>query len=304
MVLGVLRVEAGNFFYFLPIFWLIGFTMFSLWLCQRKGKKFAKKYILAILWTNFALHFIKQIFPVNQSLWPYGLTDSLWPNLCAVFVFFAPFVFLSNNKYLKDYMYYLGIVSAVAVYIYPNAALSKQYDGAMYVIEVIRFYFCHFPLLTCSVLMVAMGFHKLDWKRLWAIPLVYGGVLALVSFQQLLFGPILHVDGFAQQWIGPDGALNRLGEHHIISNQSMQFGPQPVVDKIMGWLYPYWFPYVFTFTVDDVLYFTPILWIMPFLYLATYIVGPLLALPFEHRQMRLDVEAWKQRRKMRRQARK
>ena len=304
MVLDVLRVEFGNFFYFLPIFWLLGSTIFSLWLCQKKGKKFAKIYILAILWINFALHFIKQVFPLNQTRWPYGLTDSLWPNLCAVFVFFAPFVFLSKNRYLKDYMYYLGVISAVAVYIYPNTALSKDIPGAMYVVETIRFYFCHWPLFTCSILMVAMGFHKLDWKRLWAIPLIYCAVLALISFQQILFGPILHVNGFAKDWIGQDGVLNRLGDHHNIGNQSMQFGPQPQVDKIMGWLYPYWFPYLFTFRIDGVLYFTPIIWILPFLYLATYIVGPLLALPFEHRQMRLDVEEWKQRRKMRRQARK
>ncbi len=305
MILDVVRVEFGNIFYFLPIIWLFAITVFSLWICHKKGKKFTKIYIMSILLVNFALHFIKQAFPLNQyNMARGGLTDSLWPNLCAVYVFFAPFVFLSKNKYLKDYMYYIGVISAIAVYIYPNTALSTDIPGAMYVVETIRFYFCHWPLLVCPLVMVAEGLHKLDWKRLWAVPLVYAGALAIISAQQIFFGPILHVNGFAQEWFGPDGVFNRLGEHSHMANQSMQFGPQPGVDGIMGWLYPYWFPYVLTFKVDGVLYFTPILWFMPFLYFATYLVGPLMTLPFEHRQMRLDVEGWKQQRKMRSRAHK
>ena len=304
MVLDVLRVQFGNIFYFLPILWLIFITVFSFWLCRKFGKKFAKIYILSILWVNFAFHFIKQAFPLNQTRLPYGLTDSLFPNLCAVFVFFAPFVFITNNRYLKDYMYYIGIVSAISVYIYPVAALATDIPGEMYVIETIRFYGCHWPLLTCPLLMVSEGFHKLDWKRLWAIPLVYAGILALIAFQQILFGPILHVEGFAQDWIGQDGVLYRLGDHHHIGNQSMQFGPQPAVDAIMGWLYPYWFPNILSFEIDGIRYFVPILWFLPFLYPAVYILGPLMTLPFEHRQMKLDVEGWKQQFKMRRRAHK
>lgn len=85
-----------------------------------------------------------------------------------------------------------------------------------------------------------------------------------------------------------------------MSNQSMQFGPQPGVDAIFGWAYPYLIPGLMVYWVDGVIYFTPCIWIIPLIYLGTLIAGPLLALPFAHRDMYIDVLAHKQKRKLKR----
>lgn len=293
-------VRIGNFYYFLFIFLLLGITALSIWLCHRFGKKFAYVYISAILWTNFALHFLKQFLPLSISRWPIGLTDSAFPNLCATLIVISPFVFHWGNKYFKDYMYYIGVISGVAVYLFPTGAMRADLSAVDYAFETARFYLCHWPLVVCGILMVEQGFHKLDWKRLWCIPVIFCGVLALISLDQILFGPILKVPGYPTEWLGTNGLLYRKGEAAVWTNQSMQFGPQEVVDPILGWAFPYLIPGLMTFTVDGILYFTPVIWIFPFIALGTLIVGPLMTLPFEKRQMTLDVAALSQRRKMKR----
>ena len=293
-------VKVGNFPYFLFLAFLVGITLLSLYLCNRFGKVFAKRYISIILWANFALHFLKQILPYYYSRWPGSLPDSLFPNLCAVLIMLSPFIFHFGGKYWKDYMYYIGVLSGVLVYLAPTGAMREDVVGADYVFEMIRFYLCHWPLVVTGILMVQQGFHKLDWKRLWAIPVMFAAILVLISLDQMLFGPILKMEGYPHDWIGEDGLLNRINIHSAMSNQSMQFGPQSGVDGFLGWLYPYLIPGLMTYRVGEAIYFTPVIWIVPFLYLGTVIIGPLMALPFESRQMRMDVLAFQQKRKLKR----
>ena len=292
-------IQIGNFYYFLFLALLVGISVFSVMLCNRLGKVFAKRYITIILWVNFALHFLKQLLPIYFSKWPSGLTDSLFPNLCATLIVLSPFIFLFGGKYLKDYMFYIGVLSGVLVYLVPTGAMREDVTGLDYAFETARFYLCHWPLVVAGLLMVQQGFHKLDWKRLWSIPLVFAGILTIISVSQILFGPIMKLDGYPHDWVGADGVFNRINLHAAMSNQSMQFGPQAGVDGLFGWAYPYLIPGLMTYRIDGEIYFTPIIWIIPFLYLGTVIIGPLMALPFEHRQMRMDVLAFRQKRKMR-----
>ena len=296
-------VTFGNFFYFLFIFLLFALTGFCVWLCHKFGKKFAKRFISIVLWANFGLHFAKQFLPFYISRWPYGLADSAFPNLCAVLIVLAPFIFHFGGKYSKDYFYYIGLISGFAVYFVPTGAMRTDVVGMDYAFETARFYLCHWPLAVCSLLMVEEGFHKLDWKRWWALPLMFCGVLVLISADQILFGPILHLEKFPQDWVGPDGVLNHLvviKDHADMNNQSMQFGPQPGLDKIISPIYPYLIPGLMTYKVDGQYYFTPAIWIMPFIYLFAFLFTPVLAYPFCKREMRMDVEARRQIRKMRR----
>ena len=296
-------VHFGNFFYFLAIFVLFVGTLGLTLLCRRQGKKFAKKLILTLLWLNFALHFAKQLLPSYISRWPVGLTDSAAPNLCAVLIIIAPFVFLFGNAYWKDYLYYIGMVSGILVYFVPTGAMRYEaypqgFGDPEYFAEVLRFYFCHFPLVACSFLMVEQGFHKLDYHRLWALPLMFGIVLAIVALNSFFFGPILKVQGFPHEILGPDGLLNRMGPHSEIANQSMAFGPQPNMDKALSWIYPFLIPGLMTFVIDGQLYFTPVIWIVPFVYIGTLVLGPLFSAPFEGRHMSLDFSAFLQKRKL------
>lgn len=292
-------VEFGNVWYFLFLVLLLGAVAGSVILCRKKGPKFAHRFILALLWGNFALHFLKQVLPTFLEWFPQGLCDSLFPNLCAVLIFFGPFIYLFGTKRMKDYFFYIGILSGTLVYLMPTGAVRHDLPAYAYASETIRFYLCHFPLIAAPLIMVDQKFHRLDWKRLWSIPLYFCLALTFIAFHCILFGPILKFDRFPHDWIGPDGVFNRLGPNGGIANQSMQFGPQPGVDAIFGPAYKFLIPGLMVFYVGDQLYFTPVIWIMPFIFLGTAIIGPLMTLPFERKAMKMDVLAWRQKRKMR-----
>lgn len=292
-------VEFGNFWYFFFLVLMAGLAVGSVWLCRKKGQKFAHKFILVLLWANFALHFVKQILPTFINWLPQGLCDSLFPNLCAWLIFFGPFIYIFGNKYFKDYLFYIGFLSGFLVYLVPTGAIRHDLSALEYASETARFYLCHAPLIIVPLVMADQKLHRLDWKRLWSIPLIFGLVLTCIACHCFLFGPILKFDRFPHEWVGPDGVLNRFGINAKIANQSMQFGPQPAADKALSWLYPALIPGLMTFHVDGELYFTPVIWILPFIALGTAIIGPLMALPFEHRAMKMDVLAWRQKRKLR-----
>ena len=290
-----MRVEFGNWIYFLCIALAACLSALLVLLCRKKGQVFAYKFVMVLVWANFALHFLKQFLPFYISRWPWGLVDSAFPNLCAVLIFLAPFIMLSKNKYLMDYFCLLGFVSGVLVYFVPTGATRTDVSGFDYVFETVRFYLCHFPLIVCPLIIVTSRIHRLNWRRLWMVPLIFGAILALISLQQFLCGPILKLDGHPHEWLGENGVLNPHNPFAIMSNQSMQFGPQPGVDPILGWLYPYYLPYVLTFPYGGQIYFVPVLWILPIIYLATYLFGPLLCMPFEHEAMKRDFQSFKAR---------
>ena len=301
-------VSVGNFWYFFFIVTSFALTWLSLALCHHYGKKFARIFILVLLWGNFALHFLKQFLPYWYNSWPYTLADSLGPNLCAILIVTAPFIFLFGNDYFKDYFFYIGLISGVAVHFYPTGTMDHaSYPGGFfsnpnYYIAVIRFYFCHLVLIITSLLSVEQGFHKLNYKRLWAVPLIYALYLAGVSFNAILLGPILHHPYFPQDWIGADGVLNFNAKHASIANQSMNFGPQPFLDGIIRPLYRYFLP-LGVFQIDGDYYFVPVLWQIPFIYLGALIAGPLMCLPFDYAHMKRDFLGFKQRRKLRKLSR-
>ena len=306
-------VRMGNFWYVFFIVLCLGLTALTLFICRKAGKKFSKVLIQVLLWSNFALHFLKQFIPYYFQRWPVILVDSLFPNLCAILIVTAPFIYLWGNAYFKDYFFYIGTVSGLGVLFYPSGPMDiAQYPGGFfsnpdYLICVARFYLCHFLLLVTALIMVLEGFHKINYRRLWAIPFIYALYLGGVSLNSIMLGPVFHHPWYPQDWVGPDGVFNPRGEHSVIANQSMNFGPQPFLDNILSPIYPYLPQGLMTYKVGDQYYFVPVLWQLPFIALATLLAGPLMALPFDYQHMRDDrykrqqLRRWK---KMARRARK
>ena len=294
------------YFFFLVLLGLVTTGIF--FLCKKKGQRFTHITIEILVWANFALHFLKQFLPGYPQLWPEGWVDSSFPNLCATLIVVAPFIYTWGTPTMKDYMFYIGFVSGVAVHFYPTGVfrlnhLQGGWANPLYLIEALRFYFCHSVLVITAVLMVGMKLHKLDYRRLKWMPLAFGAVLSLVALHSIFYGPLLQLKNFPHDWLGADGILYRANYHYGPANQSMAFGPQP---GVMEWLDPIaekcFIPYLMVFWVDGTMYYTPVIWILPLIALGTLIAGPLMCLPFEHRHMKLDFEAWKQRRAMKKKA--
>lgn len=284
----LLGVSFGNFPYALAILFTAVLFYACVAICHRAGKDFSYKFITVMVWVNFALHFLKQLNPFYAAEWPLSLARSSGENLCAVLVILTPFLWHFGNVYVKDYMYYMGIVSTLVILLYPTSLVDidiRELDGFL---EYIRFYSCHLPLLVVAVVMVREGFHTLDYHRLWAIPIMFCLVQALIFLNGLLLNLCL----YHYPW---DYFFSVEAPEF---NSSFTFGPGHMLDPVLGWLYPYLPPYLMTYRCQGEIRFTPVIYLFLPICLLTAILGPLFAYPFERHHMKADREAIKQKIRM------
>ena len=298
-------VRVGNFWYFFFMAMLAALWFILDRMCKAKGKAWTDRFVLVLVWLNFALHILKQFFPAYRREWPDGLADSLFPNLCAALILLSPFIVMWGGKIWKDYVYYLGVISGLLVFILPTGAMRyNDFPGGIhnpdYVIETLRFYACHTILVLAGYLMVARGSHQLDYHRIKWIPLTFLSFFALVGLHAILWGPVFKLAKFPHEWLGENGVLYNLNNGNNISNQSMVFGPQPAIDPVVRTIARYIFiPGLQVYYVDGVMHFTPILWMAPILLILIAILGPIMTYPFDKLDMRRDFLGFKIQRAMR-----
>lgn len=77
-------------------------------------------------------------------------------------------MFWMKNEKVKDYMFYIGVISGLIALFYPQEPLAKS-NQAGEMLDIIRFYYHHWMVLAIPLLMVLLNLHKLSYKRiLWA----------------------------------------------------------------------------------------------------------------------------------------
>lgn len=291
----LVSVAIGNFLYFFFIILLI-LAIWVLLLFGRKfGKSFSSKMIITLCWVNFALHYVKQIFPGYIDDFPYSLAESTFVNLCAVLIIVAPFIFLYGGDYAKDYFVVVGAISGIAVFLYPSTALHTPLDTIEGLMEVLRFYLCHAILVITAVLTLLLGFHKLDYHRLWALPLFFMGFEAIIVANEA----VLKLTGLVDMSWGEFWSRN-------YRNPSLAFGPGVSYDSTflgnLYWVVPSFLRYTDSEGMGQ---FVPVLWMAVPLYLFGVPLGFLLELPFEYRHVKLDgvtcAQKWRMRRSERKQ---
>ncbi|MBE7067820.1 MAG: hypothetical protein E7381_00820 [Clostridiales bacterium] len=170
-----MKIAFFNFWYF---FWIVFFTgvFFGLYfLLRNKSEKTKKAVLFSILLAMLALHFLKCLFPPYSTDTDRLYRDIFFINICAANIFLFPFFFLSKNDAVKDYMFYIGVISGVLSMLLPLEPMKKS-DQAGEWLDIIRFYVHHAFLWIVPLLMVTLKLHKLDYRRVWKVP----GCLLLV----------------------------------------------------------------------------------------------------------------------------
>lgn len=189
-------IEMFNFWYFFFMFLQIG-AIVGLYFALRKAPPFVQSAVLfSLLAIGFLLHFLKMLVPPYSEIvdgklliTDRGFRDSWFVNICGANIALFPFFFFSKNKYIKDYMFYIGLISGLIVLFYPQepiakieglATLAEKKEMIMSEIwDVLRFYYHHWMLMAVPLLMVLLKKHKLSYKRIWAAPV---GLLLLMLF--------------------------------------------------------------------------------------------------------------------------
>lgn len=171
-------IEMFNFWYF---FWLIlaaGTIVGLYFLLKNRSEKTQKAVLFAFLAFGFVLHFLKVYIPPYSVDEARMLRDSWFVNICAANIALFPFMFFSKKDTMKDYMFYIGVLSGLIAHVYPQEPIAKV-DQLGEQLDIIRFYYHHWMLMAVPLLMVLLGIHKLSYKRVWVAPV---GLLALMLF--------------------------------------------------------------------------------------------------------------------------
>lgn len=173
-----------NFWYF---FWLIlaaGMTAGLYFLLKNRSVKTQKAVLFALLAVGFLLHFLKAYIPPYSVDEARLLRDSWFVNICAANIALFPFMFFSKNEKIKDYMFYIGVMSGLIALFYPQEPMAKI-DQLAEQLDIVRFYYHHWMLLTVPLLMVLFKHHKLSYKRVYTAPVGLLGLMLFIMLNQL-----------------------------------------------------------------------------------------------------------------------
>ena len=171
-------IEMFNGWYFLWVFLSAG-AIVGLYFALKKAKPTVQKVVLfSLLAFGLLLHFLKVFITPYSVDEARMLRDSWFINICGANIALFPFFFLSKNKHLKDYMFYIGVLSGVIALLYPQEPLAKSNQiGEFW--DIIRFYYHHWQLLAVPLLMVLLKLHTLSYKRILSAPI---GLLLVMLF--------------------------------------------------------------------------------------------------------------------------
>ncbi len=171
-------ISMFNFWYFFWIFVAAGATAGLYFLLKNRSVKLQKGVLFSLLVLGFALHFLKAYIPPYSIDEARMLRDSWFINICAANIALFPFMFFSKNEKIKDYMFYIGVLSGLVAIFYPQEPIAKI-DQLAEQLDIIRFYYHHWQLMAVPLLSVFFGHHKPSYKRVWVAPV---GLLVLMLF--------------------------------------------------------------------------------------------------------------------------
>ena len=180
------------------LFWIAlcaALTVGLYFLLRNKSTKTQKIVLFSLLAFGLLLHFLKIYIPPYSVDEARMLRDSWFVNICGANIALFPIFFLSKNEKVKDYMFYIGVISGLLAIFYPEEPMAKT-DQTAEMLDIIRFYYHHWMIFAVPFLMVIFGLHKPSYKRvLWA-PTILLIVMLFIMLNQVFQWEL----GFFELW--------------------------------------------------------------------------------------------------------
>lgn len=281
-----MHIAMFNGWYF---FWLLlsaGAISGLYFLLQKKSAATQKGVLFGLLVVGFLMHFLKVYIPPYSVDEARMLRDSWFVNICGANVALFPFFFWSKNDKVKDYMFYIGVISGLIALFYPQEPLAKA-DQSAEQLDIIRFYYHHWMVLAVPLLMVLLGHHKLSYKRILSAPT---GLLLLMLFIML--------NQIFQSELGFIPLRDRNNFFGIdYKNTSYIWGPgtNDAIGDVLALFTPDFFKTVPVGEFVGQTKYWPWFWLITPVYVIVTPLSFLIALIFDHKRLAQDAKAFKQR---------
>ena len=174
-------IKMFNGWYFFWLFLSAGGVLGLYFGLRNKAPIVQKTVLFSFLAFGLLAHFLKVFIPPYSVDEARMLRDSWFVNICGANIGLFPFLFFSKNKYVKDYMFYVGVVSGLIALFYPQEPLVKSNQiGEFW--DIVRFYYHHWMVMAIPLLTVLLGHHTLSYRRILAAPI---GLMILMLFIML-----------------------------------------------------------------------------------------------------------------------
>ena len=274
-------IAMFNGWYF---FWLLvsAGAVVGLYFALRRASAVTQKAVLfGLLAAGFLMHFLKVYIPPYSVDEARMLRDSWFVNICGANIALFPFFFWSKNDKIKDYMFYIGVISGLIALFYPQEPIAKV-DQSAEQLDIIRFYYHHWMVLAVPLLMVLLGHHKLSYKRILNAPT---GLLLLMLFimlnqifqSELGFIPLRDRENF----FGID-----------YKNTSYIWGPgtNDAIGEFLAWFTPPVFKTVPVGEFAGQIKYWPWFWLITPVYILVTPLSFMIAMIFDHKSLYEDVK--------------
>ena len=287
----IMVIEMFNFWYFFWIAVSAGLFFGPYFLLRNKSDNVKGAVLFSILAFALLLHFLKAFIPPYSTDTARFYRDIWFVNICGANILLFPFIFLSKSKTAKDYMFYIGVISGFLATFYPTEPIDKGAEGcAVEYLDVIRFYIHHAIIWIVPLLMVVLGLHKLDYRRVIRVGPCLIGLFLFIMLNQLFqqelgFTP---VRGFAGE--GHSSTVHDITQIGY-KNTSYIWGTDPddAIGKIFDFLCPKLFKTIPVGEYAGQAKHWPFFWlIVPVMVLVTPLAFGI-SMVFDHKSFRRDM---------------
>jgi uncharacterized membrane protein YwaF len=177
-------IEMFNFWYFFWLLLAIGATVGLYFLLRNRSFATQRAVLFLFLALGFIMHFTKIYYPPYSVDEARMLRDAWFVNICAANIALFRFMFFSKSTKIKDYMFYVGILSGLIALFYPQEPMAKV-DQAGELLDIIRFYYHHWMLLAVPLLSALLGHHRPSYKRVLSAPTILLIVMLFIMLNQI-----------------------------------------------------------------------------------------------------------------------